>query len=279
MEEQTSNKVGAFVSLAVNRILNLIMILVIIVLVVLVAYFWHNNQLLEQKVKGLQDEVEKMEKINLSSEDRDVVVRENGEKDSDEKMLSVDPAEQFNFDEYEGDKYSSYEWTSYKNNKLGIFFEYPKNLGNVTNFKNQETVFVFSEDKQGSMLGGHSNDYWNKTKSPEHGFNTHITCTGFDSQSIKSVWLGSLDLKADDRKGNGRYKISSNGNCAYTTNYIGYSTINTTLENPEGLIYHAICNLKSSEMSGFNIMFGNDQKPPKISKKDFIKMIESVKIY
>ncbi|MCK4635951.1 MAG: hypothetical protein KAT32_03730 [Candidatus Moranbacteria bacterium] len=80
MEENTQNKIGTFVSSAVNRIISIVMILVIIALVALVAYFWHNNELLKQKNIDSQEKIEKFEEMNNQAGSRDVVIKENIEE-------------------------------------------------------------------------------------------------------------------------------------------------------------------------------------------------------
>ena len=67
MEENTQSKVGTFLSSAVSRVISIVMILIIIALVALVAWFWHNNELLEQKNIDLQDRMNKFEEMNVLS--------------------------------------------------------------------------------------------------------------------------------------------------------------------------------------------------------------------
>lgn len=271
MEEQKSSdvgeKVGTFVSSAVNRILNLIMILVIIALVALVAWFWHNNQLLEQKVEGLQDEVERFEGMSLGGEDEDVVVKEDIKVEEDVEIVENETVTNDIVSNEVID-----ELKTYKNDELGISFSYPKSLGKIINSNNEKTIFVFSEDENGSMLGGHSENYWKNTKIPEHMFDPAITYTGFiANKSLKSIWIEKLN---GDLNWRDDYKITPNGNCTYLISNAGLPTAKA----PEGLIYRAICNLKSSKMEGFNFSFGFGEKID-ISEKEFIKMIESVKVY
>lgn len=86
MEEKKSseigNKVGNFVSTAVTRIINLVMILVIIALVALVAWFWHENEVLKNDIKNLNEKIEDFEKMSSMDESQDVVVEEKIKEES-----------------------------------------------------------------------------------------------------------------------------------------------------------------------------------------------------
>ncbi len=85
MEENTPSKVGTFLSSAMHKFISIIMVLVIIALVGLVAWFWHNNELLEQRTNDLQDQMNKFEEMNDQAKVRDVVIKEGVRNDENVK--------------------------------------------------------------------------------------------------------------------------------------------------------------------------------------------------
>ncbi len=115
MEENTSSKVETFVSSAVSRILNLVMILVTIALAGIVVFFWNKNQLLEQKTKTLQEQNDNFTEMNDQVKSGDIEVKEEmGANKEVGKNIS--------------------EWRTYKSDKYKFEIKYPNNWG-VETFK------------------------------------------------------------------------------------------------------------------------------------------------
>ncbi len=265
MEENTPSKVGTFLSSAMHKFISIIVVLVIIGLVSLVAWFWHNNQLLEQRTNDLQDQMNKFEEMNDQAKVRDVVIKEEVEgKVAENVEIKKDEVTVNNTTPSENTE----ELITYKNDELGISFDYPKNWGEVNKSKfdgsNKSEYFVFSNLKN-AYLGGLHNDYW--VNGPERG-GSLIDPQGF---KIKSSYPNnSKKIIIDLSSSKDTYKVSSSNMCAYSTSKEWF----------DGKVYYAICNLEKNEkLSGLNFAFGSNNELPEISEKDFINLVESVKVY
>ncbi len=120
MEENTSSKVGTFVSSAVSRILNLVMILVTIALAGIVVFFWNKNQLLEQGNSNLQDQMDRLEEMNSQAKVEDAAI-----KGGVEENIEIIENEAVTNDIVSNEVIDDLK--TYKNEKYGYSFQYPKN--------------------------------------------------------------------------------------------------------------------------------------------------------
>ena len=81
MEENTPSKVGAVTKKIFNIMVLLVCLFVIIpILITLAVYFWHQNELLEQENKTLQEQNDNFTEMNNQAKVRDVVIKEEIEE-------------------------------------------------------------------------------------------------------------------------------------------------------------------------------------------------------
>lgn len=157
-------------------------------------------------------------------------------------------------------------WKTYENDELGISFSYPEEWGEVEDISDFSEIRKFSfsnmKDSVYVELGGFTDEYWKGGEKGRGGM--LIDARGFiDGKILKEYGVNSWESD--------NYKITSSKNCAYSTAKEWYG----------GKVYHAICNLKSEKISGFNFGFGEKTggKPLNITEEDFVNLIESVKLY
>ncbi|MBT6753542.1 hypothetical protein HOB25_00955 [bacterium] len=155
-------------------------------------------------------------------------------------------------------------WNIYKNSELGISFSYPDIWGEVKeeifDSSGKSEYFKFSNLKN-SQLGGLHKGYF------DNGIGRGGSLMDYDGFAEESL-LKDYGDNGKTTWDNDDYQANSSNVCAYSTHKLWF----------DGYIYHAVCNLKNNKVSGFNFAFGTNVELPEISKKEFIKLIESVKV-
>lgn len=153
---------------------------------------------------------------------------------------------------------------NYNIEEFGISFSYPAYWGDVEkgvfDGSGKSEYFEFSNLKNSQLGGTHKNYFDNEIGRG----GALIDYNGF----IEGSLLKDYGNNGETTWNNDNYQISSSTVCAYSTRKDWF----------DGYVYHAICNLNNEKMSGFNFAFGANNELPEISKREFIELVESIKI-